>query len=527
MDMSIDDDNDNDDVSFRLGEMFNSYKELEQKLKRFSRHSLVHYWRRDSRTVKGAHMKTARPINDQLKYYSVKYACIYGGQKFLPRGAGRRQSQSIRTNCPAHIMLRASKDGTKLEVTSVNNEHNHEISEELFKNLPQERKLYGEIKEEVEDLMQLHIDRKRLKEYVRLRTNKVLRSKDLFNIAAANKRKRFITPQRAFELYRKIHDIEKMSQSDNGRKLYPESEDEIAQTIKRMKKEHESAWGQDPLSTELEVSEGNDGEDSYSAQLTQEEVVGEIDANEGELLRANNEGDIIAADGEIVGELVMENGDPSVIVESIVNADGSVFVDEREFNSYCDNHLSHTVDDSQSPKSRVLDIEAIAPTTTIEKVTKDTSTSPHKSQSESLQLQQSPKSSGSFHEADSRIWIMKEGPSVETEAESGPESEANITTTKPISITDVGAPEMVLSDEASHQLLHEQLAVLRAEKGKLHHETEMLKLKKDKLKLQINCYSNEIKKQEMEKEKLRLEIKLLQSKVMEDANDVSHYIFVP
>lgn len=100
------------------------------------------------------------------------------------------------------------------------------------------------------------------------------------------------------------------------------------------------------------MSEGNDGEDSYSGQLTQEEVVSEIDANEGELLRTNNEGDIIAADGEIVGELVMENGDPSVIVESIVNADGSVFVDEREFNSYCNNHLSHAVDDSQSPKPR-------------------------------------------------------------------------------------------------------------------------------------------------------------------------------
>lgn len=37
--------------------------------------------------------------------------------------------RSIRTDCPAHVMLRASKDGTKLEVTSVNNEHNHEISE--------------------------------------------------------------------------------------------------------------------------------------------------------------------------------------------------------------------------------------------------------------------------------------------------------------------------------------------------------------------------------------------------------------
>ncbi|CAL1681622.1 unnamed protein product [Lasius platythorax] len=519
----------NDDLSFRLGEMFDSYEELEQKLDRFSKHSLVHYWRRDSRTVSGAHMKTARPISERLKYYSVKYACIYGGQKFLPRGAGRRQSQSIRTNCPAHIMLRASKDGTKLEVTSVNNEHNHEISEELFKNLPQERKLCGEIRQEVQDLLQLHIDRKRLREYVRLRTNKILRSKDLFNIAAANKQKRDITPERAYQLFQKIHDIEKMQGRNSNRKIYPESEDEIAQTIKRMKKEQESAWGQDGLSTELEVSEGNDGEDSYSGQLTQEEVVDEIDTNEGELLRADNEGDIIAADGEIVGELVMENGDPSVIVESIVNADGSVFVDEREFNNYCNNHLSHTVDDSQSPKPRVLDIETIAPTTTIEKVTKETSASPnHKSQAGSLTLQQSPKSPGSFHEADSRIWIMKENTSMETEPESEPESETN-TTTKPISMMkpDMETSEVVLSDEASHQLLQEQLAVLRAEKGKLYHETEVLKLKKDKLKLQINCYSNEIRKQEMEREKLRLEIKLLQSKVMEDTNDVSHYIFVP
>ncbi|XP_011049643.1 PREDICTED: uncharacterized protein LOC105143206 isoform X1 [Acromyrmex echinatior] len=519
------------DMSFHLGEVFDSYEELEQKLDRVSKHTLVHYWRRDSRTVSGAHMKTARPISERLKYYSVKYACIYGGQKFLPRGAGRRQSQSIRTNCPAHIMVRATKDGTQLEVTSVNNEHNHEISEDLFKRLPQERKLCGEIRRDVQDLMQLHVDRKRLKEYVRLRTNKELRSKDLFNIAAANKDKKDITPERAYQLFEKIRNIEKMQARGDNRKKFPESDDEIAQTIKRMKKEQKSPWNQDGLSTELEVNEGNDGEDSYGSQLTQEEVVDEIDTNEGELLRANNEGDIIATDGEIVGELVMESGDPSVIVESIVNADGSVFVDEREFNNYCNNHLSHTVDDSQSPKRRVLDIETITSTTTIEKITKEASTSPnHKSQTDPSKLQQSPKSTSSFQETDSRIWIMNEGTSMETELEqeSGPESETNVAT-KPVSTikSDLETTEAVLSDDTSHQLLQEQLAVLRAEKGKLYHETEMLKLKKDKLKLQINCYSNEIKKQEMEREKLRLEIKLLQSKVMEDTNDVSHYIFVP
>ncbi|XP_018403066.1 PREDICTED: uncharacterized protein LOC108779993 [Cyphomyrmex costatus] len=517
------------DVSFHLGEVFDSYEELEKKLARVSKHTFVHYWRRDSRTVSGAHMKTSRPISERLKYYSVKYACIYGGQRFLPRGAGRRQSQSIRTNCPAHIMVRATKDGTQLEVTSVNNEHNHEISEDLFKRLPQERKLCGEIRRDVQDLMQLHVDRKRLKEYVRLRTNKELRSKDLFNIAAANKEKKDITPERAYQLFEKICNIEKIQARSDNRKKFSESDDEIAQTIKRMKKEEKSAWNQDELSTELEVNEGNDGEDSYSSQLTQGEVVDEIDTNENKLLRANNEDDIIVADGEIVGELVMESGDPSVIVESIVNTDGSVFVDEREFNNYCNNHLSHTVDDSQSPKRR--DMETINSTTTIEKITRQSSTSPsHKLQIDSLTLQQSSKSTTSFQETDSRIWIMNEGTSMETELEqeSGPESETNVTI-KPISMMkpDLETTETVLSDDPSHQLLQEQLAVLRAEKGKLYHETEMLKLKKDKLKLQINCYSNEIKKQEMEREKLRLEIRLLQSKVMDDTNDVSHYIFVP
>lgn len=130
------------------------------------------------------------------------------------------------------------------------------LLQELFKKLPQERKLCGEIKQEVQDLMQLHIDRKRLKEYVRLRTNKVLRSKDLFNIAAANKTKREITPERAYQLFKRIHDLEKLQRRDDKR-TYSESEDEIARTIKRIKKEQESPWGQDvseAIQNDLKIS---------------------------------------------------------------------------------------------------------------------------------------------------------------------------------------------------------------------------------------------------------------------------------
>ena len=99
------------------------------------------------------------------------------------------------------------------------------------------------------------------------------------------------------------------------------------------------------LSTELETNEVNDVDD-YGDPLIQEESVGEMSNTEGQLVGTRRTSDIISVNGEIVGELVMEDGDPSVIVESIVNADGSVFVDEREFNTY---PLSSSVGNSQSP----------------------------------------------------------------------------------------------------------------------------------------------------------------------------------
>lgn len=96
----------------------------------------------------------------------------------------------------------------------------------------------------------------------------------------------------------------------------------------------------------MEASEGNDGDDSYGDPLMQEESVDEMSNAEGQLVSVRRSSDLISVNGELVGELVMEDGDPSVIVESIVNADESVFVDEREFNAY---PLSSSVRNSQSP----------------------------------------------------------------------------------------------------------------------------------------------------------------------------------
>lgn len=104
-----------------------------------------------------------------------------------------------------------------------------------------------------------------------------------------------------------------------------------------------------------------------------------------------------------------------------------------------------------------------------------------------------------------KIWLMKDEGKIDSEVDSNAEGETNRVKSAETKAENENQ-DIVISEDEGHQLLNEQLAVLKAEQEKLFHETEMLKLKK---------------------EKLRLEIKLLQSKVMEESNDVSHYIFVP
>lgn len=78
---------------FLEGETFRSYELLEERLQKHSDADFVHYWRRDTRTVEGALTKTSRPIALRLKYYSLRYACVHGGQKFAKRGQGQRSKQ--------------------------------------------------------------------------------------------------------------------------------------------------------------------------------------------------------------------------------------------------------------------------------------------------------------------------------------------------------------------------------------------------------------------------------------------------
>lgn len=84
-------------------------------------------------------------------------------------------------------MLRASKDGQNLEVVGVSNEHNHDCSNYVNQNLPHTRKLPEDVKQQVVEMMLMHIDRKKIIDYVKKKTNKSITVKDLFNLKAKYK----------------------------------------------------------------------------------------------------------------------------------------------------------------------------------------------------------------------------------------------------------------------------------------------------------------------------------------------------
>ena len=78
------------DVSFSVGDSFESFDALQVKIKAYERVHFVQFWRRDSCTIEAAKKRLDRPLNPALMYYELKFCCIHGGQNFKPKGNGQR-----------------------------------------------------------------------------------------------------------------------------------------------------------------------------------------------------------------------------------------------------------------------------------------------------------------------------------------------------------------------------------------------------------------------------------------------------
>ena len=80
------------DVSFAVGDTFESFDALVTKIKAYQQAKFVQFWRRDARTIEAAKKRLDRYLNPSLKYYELKFCCIHGGQAFKPKGKGMRNT---------------------------------------------------------------------------------------------------------------------------------------------------------------------------------------------------------------------------------------------------------------------------------------------------------------------------------------------------------------------------------------------------------------------------------------------------
>lgn len=193
--------------AFRRGDKFETFEQVAERLRAHTQESLVYYWIRDSRLVKFAHRKVSRKLNEAIQYYSIRFSCIFGGQRFKSKSNGLRpcKRQTRQIDCPAFISLRATKCGAKLEVIDVCNDHTHEITEQAVNTLPQKRRPSQRLLEEILELLHLNVDKKMIIEYVKQKENKTILKKDLFNMTTHLGLARARSEEEQKEILNRIH----------------------------------------------------------------------------------------------------------------------------------------------------------------------------------------------------------------------------------------------------------------------------------------------------------------------------------
>ena len=82
----------------------------------------------------------------------------------------------------AHVTARASSDGNMLEIKSFDEHHNHDTNKELFRHLPQQRRLNTADKENFRQMIDMKANKKIIQTSLMQSTGKVILMKDIHNM---------------------------------------------------------------------------------------------------------------------------------------------------------------------------------------------------------------------------------------------------------------------------------------------------------------------------------------------------------
>ena len=83
-------------MSLSIGDSFDSYSELKDRVREFERANHTQLVHRDSRTLTAAKKwvpKVVERAKPELLYYSIHLTCVFGGKKYKQESTGVRPRQ--------------------------------------------------------------------------------------------------------------------------------------------------------------------------------------------------------------------------------------------------------------------------------------------------------------------------------------------------------------------------------------------------------------------------------------------------
>ncbi|XP_033102673.1 uncharacterized protein LOC117105594 [Anneissia japonica] len=168
----------------KVGDKFASFADVEKEIQQLEKHQWITYYRRDSRTIFGAKkrgLKRDIEVNDRLKFYEAKYACLKGGRMYKSTARRRPNQRSFREQCGSFVQFRVSKDGQHLVVVDMSVHHNHPLDKGMFQSLPKQRRLNEEEWQSMKSILATKPTKRSLQLHIRKSTGKMVTLRDLTN----------------------------------------------------------------------------------------------------------------------------------------------------------------------------------------------------------------------------------------------------------------------------------------------------------------------------------------------------------
>ena len=171
---------------FFVGRKFSSMSELETAKKVYEDSHYFELWKRDVRTLTSAAKRVPKKVakaNQDLKYYSLRLTCKFGGKAVESGKVRKRKTKSFRQGCPFEVYIALSEDGKYLQVNRISKQHNHALKKQIYERLPRQRAARCKnVAKDIEDAIQLQANPKLLKEKIENASGKRVTLKDISNI---------------------------------------------------------------------------------------------------------------------------------------------------------------------------------------------------------------------------------------------------------------------------------------------------------------------------------------------------------